>query len=61
VIAKDLETEFKKNGYLDQATALRYRRTVLEPGGSKPAAELVKSFLGRDYAFDAYRAYLNEQ
>ncbi|HYX92822.1 MAG TPA: M3 family metallopeptidase [Myxococcaceae bacterium] len=60
VIAKDLETEFKKNGYLDTATAKRYRQTVLEPGGSRPAAELVKRFLGRDYGFDAYRAYLDQ-
>jgi thimet oligopeptidase len=38
VIAKDLETEFQKHGYLDTATAQRYRRAVLEPGGSRPAA-----------------------
>ncbi|QSQ22039.1 Zn-dependent oligopeptidase [Pyxidicoccus parkwayensis] len=59
VIAKDLETEFEKHGYLDRETAMKYRRTVLEPGGSKPAAELVKDFLGRDYGFDAYKTYLD--
>jgi thimet oligopeptidase len=59
VIAKDLETEFQKHGYLDPATAMKYRQTVLEPGGSKPAAELVRDFLGRPYAFEAYRAYLD--
>lgn len=59
VIAKDLETEFQKNGYLDTATTMKYRKTVLEPGGSKPAAELVKDFLGRPYGFEAYRAYLD--
>jgi thimet oligopeptidase len=59
VIAKDLETEFKKNGYLDAATARRYRQAVLEPGGSRPAAELVRKFLGREYGFEAYRAYLD--
>jgi thimet oligopeptidase len=59
VIAKDLETEFQKNGYLDTATTMKYRKTVLEPGGSKPAAELVRDFLGRPYGFDAYRAYLD--
>ncbi|MCY1018807.1 M3 family metallopeptidase [Pyxidicoccus sp. MSG2] len=59
VIAKDLETQFEKNGYLDRDTAMKYRRTVLEPGGSKPAAELVKDFLGRDYGFDAYKAFLD--
>ncbi|MBX5484880.1 MAG: Zn-dependent oligopeptidase [Myxococcaceae bacterium] len=59
VIAKDLETAFEKNGFLDPATATRYRKTVLDPGGSKPAAELVKEFLGRDYGFESYRAYLD--
>jgi thimet oligopeptidase len=59
VIAKDLETEFQKHGYLDTATTMKYRKTVLEPGGSKPAAELVKDFLGRPYGFEAYRAYLD--
>ncbi|MCP3140109.1 Zn-dependent oligopeptidase [Pyxidicoccus sp. QH1ED-7-1] len=59
VIAKDLETEFQKHGYLDRETAMKYRRTVLEPGGSKPAADLVKDFLGREYGFDAYKAYLD--
>ena len=29
---------------------------VLEPGGTKPAAELVRDFLGRDVSLDAYRA-----
>jgi thimet oligopeptidase len=59
VIAKDLETEFQKHGYLDPATTMKYRKMVLEPGGSKPAAELVKDFLGRPYGFEAYRAYLD--
>ena len=61
VIAKDLEAEFKKAGYLDTVTAGRYRKTILEPGGSKPAAELVRAFLGRDYDFESYRAYLEAQ
>ena len=59
VIAKDLETEFQKNGYLDPATTMKYRKTVLEPGGSKPAAELVEDFLGRPYGFEAYRQYMD--
>ncbi|MBZ4420538.1 M3 family metallopeptidase [Myxococcus sp. RHSTA-1-4] len=59
VIAKDLETEFQQRGYLDRDTAMKYRRAVLEPGGARPAAELVKTFLGREYGFDAYKAYLD--
>jgi thimet oligopeptidase len=59
VIAKDLYTPFQSSGIFNTETAGRYRKTVLEPGGSKPAAELVKDFLGRDFNFDAYAAWLN--
>lgn len=59
VIAKDLFTEFKKVGLMNPEPARRYRRAVLEPGGSADAAELVKNFLGREYAFQAYEQWLN--
>ncbi len=59
VIAKDLYTPFQSTGVFNTETAGRYRKTVLNPGGSKPAAELVKDFLGRDYSFEAYAAWLN--
>ncbi|ACG71667.1 Thimet oligopeptidase [Anaeromyxobacter sp. K] len=58
VIAKDLLGPFREAGLLDPAPARRYRRAVLEPGGSKPAADLVKDFLGRPHAFDAFAAWL---
>jgi thimet oligopeptidase len=58
VIADDMFTQFQKNGLQDRATAARYRRLVLAPGGSKPAAELVSDFLGRPISLDAYRAKL---
>jgi Zn-dependent oligopeptidase len=50
---------FARDGLLDAATAARYRRTVLAPGGSAPAAELVQDFLGRPYDFAAYQAWLD--
>ncbi len=59
VIAKDLFTVFDSAGLLSTEAAGRYRARVLAPGGSKPAAELVADFLGREYTFDAYRAWLN--
>ncbi len=59
VIAKDLFTVFARDGLLDDATADRYRRTVLAPGGSAPAADLVQNFLGRPYDFTAYHAWLD--
>jgi len=36
----------------------RYRQTILNPGGSKPAKELIKDFLGRDYTMDAFKQWL---
>ncbi|MBS2022703.1 MAG: Zn-dependent oligopeptidase [Deltaproteobacteria bacterium] len=59
VIAKDLFTAFEQKGMFDPATAERYRKTILEPGGAKPASALVKDFLGRDSDFKAYAAWLN--
>ncbi|MGC4000371.1 MAG: M3 family metallopeptidase [Anaeromyxobacter sp.] len=58
VIAKDLFGPFRQAGLLDPGPARRYRRAVLEPGGSRPAAELVEAFLGRPHGFDAYAAWL---
>jgi thimet oligopeptidase len=59
VIAKDLFTRFDPAALLDPGVAGRYRETVLAAGGSAPAAELVRSFLGRDQTADAYRRWLN--
>jgi thimet oligopeptidase len=59
VIAKDMFTVFNRHGLLDADTAARYRRAVLEAGGSRPAADLVAEFLGRPYSFAAYEEWLN--
>jgi len=59
VIAKDMLTVFKHDGMLSPEAAAHYRQTVLEPGGSKPAATLVTDFLGRPYGFKAYEDWLN--
>lgn len=56
VIADDMFTRFAKAGLRDPATAADYRRKVLEPGGAKPAAQLVADFLGRPISLDAYKA-----
>jgi thimet oligopeptidase len=61
VIARDLLTPFYEKGSLtDRETAERYAREVLAPGGSRPAAELIRSFLGRDYSFDAFERWALE-
>ncbi|MFB8145901.1 M3 family metallopeptidase [Microbacterium sp. NPDC056003] len=57
VIARDLLSGFGQ-GLMDEQTAHRYRREILEPGGSRDARDLVAAFLGREYSFDAYRGWL---
>ncbi len=59
VIAKDMFTEFKKDGLLNREVAAKYRADILGASGTKPAAELVRDFLGRPYSFDAYANWLN--
>ena len=58
MISKDLFSQFKPSNLLDPTVARRYRDQVLAPGGSKPAAELVHAFLGRDFRYDAYEKWL---
>jgi thimet oligopeptidase len=59
VIAKDLFSAFDPADLLAPETAHRYRDRILAPGGSKDAAELVRDFLGRDFTFDAFGAWLD--
>jgi thimet oligopeptidase len=61
VIAIDFFAQFDKHNMLDGPTAMRYRRAVLEPGASKPAAELVKDFLGRPQNMNAMKIWMNEE
>ncbi len=58
VIAKDLFGRFEGD-LMNGATAGRYRASVLAPGGRRDAADLVRDFLGRDYAYAAWEAWLN--
>jgi thimet oligopeptidase len=61
VIAIDFFAQFDKGNLLDGPTAMRYRRAVLEPGANKPAAELVKDFLGREQNMTALKSWMNEE
>lgn len=58
VIADDLFTRFEAEGLRNRQTATDYRRAVLDPGGTRPASQLVQAFLGREVSLDAYRAQL---
>jgi len=61
VIAKDIFTKFKAAGLLDPKVAREYRESILAPGGARPAADLVKAFLGRESNLDAYRQWLEAE
>jgi thimet oligopeptidase len=55
VLALDMLSAFHGN-LLDPVVGRRYRRTVLEPGGSRPPQDLVEEFLGRKPSPDAFFA-----
>jgi thimet oligopeptidase len=59
VIAKDMFSAFDRANLFDASVARRYRDSVLVPGGSRDAADLVTTFLGRPYSFDAFAAWLD--
>ncbi|RNM17565.1 M3 family metallopeptidase [Nocardioides pocheonensis] len=59
VIAKDLFSAFDPDDLLSTEVARRYRDTVLAPGGSRDAADLVADFLGRPYDTEAFSRWLN--
>jgi thimet oligopeptidase len=61
VIAEDFFQQFDQSNLLAGATPMRYRRTVLEPGGSKSANDLVKDFLGRPQNIAAFKRWLGEE
>ena len=61
VIAEDFFQQFDPANLLGGAAATRYWRTVLEPGGSVPANDLVKNFLGRPQSMAAFQKWMAEE
>jgi thimet oligopeptidase len=61
VIALDFFAQFDAADLLGGDAGSRYRKTVLEQGGSKPGREMVRDFLGRDEEFSAFSDWLNEE
>ncbi|MEC5163065.1 MULTISPECIES: M3 family metallopeptidase [unclassified Janthinobacterium] len=61
VIALDLYSRFERARPLDGPAAARYRKSVIDPGATKPAAQLVQDFLGRPQNMDAFKGWLGEQ
>jgi thimet oligopeptidase len=54
VFAADMFTRFEKEGILNTATGMDYRRQVLEPGASTEENEMVRNFLGREPSNEAF-------
>ena len=48
VIGDDLFSRFSRDGVLSPTVGADYRRTILEPNGSRDADEMVRAFLGRE-------------
>ncbi len=61
VIALDFFGQFDPADLLGCEAGGRYRKTVLEQGGSKPGRQMVRDFLGRDEEFEAFSRWLNEE
>ena len=61
VIALDFYRHFDPQNLIGGPAALRYRKEVLEPGGSEPGAQLVKNFLGRPQNLKAFEEWMNEE
>ncbi len=61
VIALDFFAQFDPADLLGCEAGAKYRKTVLEQGGSKPGREMVRDFLGRDEEFAAFSKWLNEE
>lgn len=61
VIALDFFSQFDRNNLVSGETAMRYRKAVLEPGGSKAGTELVRGFLGRPQNLEAFKKWMDEE
>ena len=61
VIAEDFFMQFNRDDLLAGDTPMRYRRVVLEPGGTMSANDLVKNFLGRPQNMTAFQHWMSEE
>ena len=54
VYAQDMFSAFKKNGVMDSATGIKYKKEILEKGSTVPETKMVETFLGRKSNSDAF-------
>jgi thimet oligopeptidase len=60
-IATDFYARFDSAHPLEGPALQRYRLTVINPGATRPAKQIVKDFLGRAQTMDAFTAWINEE
>ena len=53
MLAADAYAAFEEAGIFDRETASRFRREILEVGGSRDIMEAYKAFRGREPTIDA--------
>jgi thimet oligopeptidase len=61
VIAQDFYAQFNQENPMLGDEGAKYRKTVLEPGGSVSANDLVKNFLGRPQNTKAFQAWMSKE
>lgn len=61
VIAEDFFQQFDQKNLLAGDAPMRYRREVLQPGGSMSANDLVKNFLGRPANMAALQKWMEQE
>jgi thimet oligopeptidase len=61
VIAKDLFSTFEGKNLVAPGVGRRYREIVFTPGSTRPAADLVRAYLGRPFNTEAWERWLNQE
>jgi len=61
VIALDFFNQFNREDLLEDPIALKYRKTVLEPGGTVPGKTIVQQFLGREQSIEGFSRWIGEE
>jgi thimet oligopeptidase len=60
VIAIDFFNQFDRAALLEDPATMRYRKTVLDRGGSAAGRAMVHAFLGRDESMEAFEEWIGE-
>ncbi|HEX6772999.1 MAG TPA: hypothetical protein VF126_13280, partial [Acidobacteriaceae bacterium] len=56
----DFFNQFDRAALLEDPATMRYRKTVLDRGGSAAGRAMVHAFLGRDESMEAFEEWIGE-